>query len=185
VSRIAAVVLAAGAATRFGSPKQHLLLPGILERLAASPVDEVVVVEGAYGLCVESTQAVVRLVHCADWERGPGASLRCGLAALGEEVDAAVVIMADGPALSPRAVERVIESWRAGGGEVVAASYGGVRGHPLLAARAVWDDVPDAGLRVVDPRLVPCDDLGSPGDVDTPLDYDALGREEESGRTGW
>jgi CTP:molybdopterin cytidylyltransferase MocA len=184
VSRIAAVVLAAGAATRFGSPKQRLLLPGILERLAASPVDEVVVVEGAYGLC-ESTQAVVRLVHCADWERGPGASLRCGLAALGDEVEAAVVIMADGPALSPRAVERVIESWRAEGGDVVAASYRGIRGHPLLAARAVWADVPDAGLRVADPRLVPCDDLGFPGDVDTPLDYDTLGRGEESGRTGW
>ena len=48
VSRIAAVVLAAGAATRFGAPKQRLLLPRVLERLAASPVDEVVVVEGAY-----------------------------------------------------------------------------------------------------------------------------------------
>ncbi len=170
MSRIAAVVLAAGAATRFGSPKQRVLLPGILDRLAASPVDEVVVVEGAYDLCVGSTQASVRLVHCPDWERGPGASLRCGLAALADDVEAAIVIMADGPALSPDAVGRVIASWRADGGEVVAASYGGVRGHPLLAARAVWADVPDAGLRVVDPRLVPCDDLGFPGDVDTPED---------------
>ena len=50
VSRVAAVVLAAGAATRFGSPKQRLLLPQVLERLAASAVDEVVVVEGAYDL---------------------------------------------------------------------------------------------------------------------------------------
>ena len=48
--RIAAVVLAAGAATRFGSPKQHLLLPRVLGRLAESAVDEIVVVEGAYEL---------------------------------------------------------------------------------------------------------------------------------------
>ncbi|HEX6724229.1 MAG TPA: NTP transferase domain-containing protein [Gaiella sp.] len=170
MSRTAAVVLAAGAATRFGSPKQRLLLPRVLERLAASPVDEIVVVEGAYGLCVDSTQAPARLVHCAEWERGPGASLRCGLAALAEDVEAALVIMADGPELAPEAVARVIESWRAEGGDVVAASYGGVRGHPLLAARAVWADVPDAGLRVLDPRLVPCDDLGAPGDVDRPDD---------------
>ena len=181
MSRVAAVVLAAGAATRFGSPKQRLLLPRVLDRLAASPVDEVVVVEGAYGLRAESTRASVRLVHCANWERGPGASLRCGLSALGEDVEAALVIMADGPELAPEAVARVIQSWRAEGGDVVAASYGGQRGHPLLAARAVWGDVPDAGLRVLEPRLVPCDDLGAPGDVDTPEDYRIL---EGSGTEG-
>jgi nicotine blue oxidoreductase len=168
MGRIAAVVLAAGAATRFGAPKQRLLLPRVLERLAASPVDEVLVVEGAYDLCVDSTQGALRLVRCPEWERGPGATLRCGLAALAEDVEAAVVIMADGPDLSPEAVARVIASWRAEGGDVVAASYGGARGHPLLAARAAWANVPDDGLRVVTPRLVPCDDLGAPGDVDTP-----------------
>jgi nicotine blue oxidoreductase len=172
VSRIAAVVLAAGAATRFGAPKQRFLVPRVLERLAVSPVDEVVVVEGAHALRVDPPQAAVRLVHCADWEKGPGASLRCGLAALGDDVEAVVVIMGDGPELAPESVGRVIESWRAEGGDVVAASYGGVRGHPLLAARAVWADVPDSGLRVLDPRLVPCDDLGAPGDVDTPDDLD-------------
>ena len=174
MSRIAAVVLAAGAATRFGSPKQHLLLPRVLERLAASPVDEIVVVEGAYELRVDSRQAVVRLVHCAEWAHGPGASLRCGLAALAEDVEAAVVILADGPLLAPEAVGRVVASWREKGGDVVAASYGGVRGHPVLAARAVWADVPDEGLRALEPRLVPCDDLGAPGDVDTPEDLASL-----------
>ena len=112
-------------------------------------------------------------MRCAEWERGPGASLRCGLAALGEDVEAALVIMGDGPDLSPGAVARVIESWRADGGDVVAASYGGVRGHPLLVARHAWVGVPDDGLRVVEPRLVPCDDLGAPGDVDTPEDLAA------------
>jgi nicotine blue oxidoreductase len=170
VTRVAAVVLAAGAATRFGGPKQRLLLPRVLESLAASPVDEVVVVEGAYTLRGDSIQSPYRVVACAEWERGPGASLRCGLTALGGDVAAAVVILADGPLLDPRAVRRVIESWRAEGGDVVAASYGGERGHPLLAARGVWGDVPDEGLRVMAPRLVPCDDLTAPGDVDTPAD---------------
>jgi nicotine blue oxidoreductase len=113
-------------------------------------------------------------VRCPDWELGGGASLRCGLAALADDVDAAVVILADGPLLAPEAIARVVASWRTDGGDVVAASYGGVRGHPLLAARAVWADVPDEGLRVVAPRLVPCDDLGAPGDVDTPEDLAAL-----------
>jgi len=177
VSRIAAVVLAAGAATRFGGPKQVELLPEVLRRVAASPVDEIVVVEGAYGLRVDATQARIRLVRCAEWERGPGASLRCGLAALGGDVAAAVVVLADGPRLVPESVSRVIESWRDEGGDVVAASYGGTRGHPLLLARALWDDVPDEGFRVVAPRLVPCDDLGAPGDVDTRDDLAALDRD--------
>jgi nicotine blue oxidoreductase len=174
VSRIAAVVLAAGAATRFGAPKQYRLLPRVLARLAASPVDEVVVVEGAYALPIDAAEGGVRVVRCPEWQLGGGASLRCGLAALPDDVEAAVVILADGPLLAPEAVARVIASWRTEGGDVVAASYEGVRGHPVLAARAAWTDVPDEGLRSVATRLVPCDDLGPPGDVDTPEDLAAL-----------
>ena len=51
-------------------------------------------------------------MHCEEWELGPGASLRCGLGALGEDIDAAVVVLADGPNLAPAAVERVLETWR-------------------------------------------------------------------------
>jgi len=105
-------------------------------------------------------------VRCHDWERGPGASLRCGLAALGPGVDAAVVVLADGPELAPEAVERVAAAWRDGSGDVVAAAYAGGRGHPVLLARSVWEAVPDEGARALEPVLVPCDDLGSPGDVD-------------------
>ena len=174
MSRVAAVVLAAGAATRFGSAKQELLLPRVLERLDGAPIDEVVVVEGAHPLPDGLLRAPARLVRCPGWEAGPGASLRCGLAALGDDVEAAVVVLADGPRLAPAAVARVVESWRDQGGDVVAASYGGTRGHPLLVARGTWAAIPDDGLRVVEPRLVPCDDLGDPGDVDTPADLAAL-----------
>ena len=168
---IAAVVLAAGAATRFGAPKQRLLLGDVLARLAESPVDEIVVVAGAYALETDVPEGGgVSVVACPDWELGPGASLRCGLAALSAETEAAVIVLADGPDLAPAAVARVIESWRGGAGDVVAASYDGNRGHPLLLARAAWDGVPDEGLRLREPRLVPCDDLGAPGDVDRPDD---------------
>ncbi len=171
---VAAVVLAAGEASRFGAPKQQLLLPGILDRLTAAPIDEIVVVEGAHPLepCGDQLHGSTpcRVVRCDAWARGPGASLRCGLARLAPEVEAAVVILADGPRLAPEAVERVVAAWRQGVAPVVAASYDGVRGHPLVVARSAWDDVPDEGLRVRDPVLVPCDDLGAPGDVDLPED---------------
>jgi CTP:molybdopterin cytidylyltransferase MocA len=171
---IAAVVLAAGAASRFGAPKQRLFLPGILERVRASSVDEIVVVAGAYSLEAEGA----RIVECPDWERGPGASLRCGLAALPASAEAAVVCLADGPTLEPRTIDRVIAAWRAGAGTLLAASYGGERGHPVLLARGAWDVVPDEGARGLEAVLVPCDDLGSPGDVDRADDLFEPGRSQ-------
>jgi CTP:molybdopterin cytidylyltransferase MocA len=162
-------VLAAGAATRFGSPKQQLLIEEVVDRLASSAaIGDVVVVTGAYELATQ-----VRTVPCPDWRLGPGASLRCGLQALPPDAGAAIVVLADGPDLAPEAVDRVADAWRRGAGEVVAASYGGVRGHPVLLDRAVWDRVPDEGARALEPALVPCDDLGAPGDVDRPGDLPA------------
>jgi len=159
---IAALVLAAGASTRFGSPKQALLLEPVLERVrASSAVDEVVVVLGAHEL-----ETSARAVRCPEWERGPGASLRCGLAALDDDVEAAVVVLGDGPELDPRAIDRVVAAWREGAGERLGATYGGVRLHPLLLSRSVWGDIPDEGLRALPAELVPCDDLRPPGDVD-------------------
>jgi len=162
---IAAVVLAAGEASRFGTPKQRLLLPEVLERLSQSSVKEIVVVAGAHTLETPAT-----VVTCAGWKRGPGASLTAGLEELSARAEAAVVVLADGPDLAPEAVDRIIASWRSDGGTLVAASYGGERGHPLLVARDGWASIPDAGLKDMAVRLVPCDDLGSPGDVDTPAD---------------
>ncbi len=158
---VCAVVLAAGASSRYGTepPKQVELLPKVLAALRKSPVDRVVVVSGAHALPVAS-------VPCPDWERGPGASLRCGLAALPADTEAAVVVLADGPDLDPRAVDRVVEDWRAHGGDAVAATYGGVRLHPVLLARASWPEVPDEGAKSLPARLVSCDDLTPPGDVD-------------------
>ena len=160
---IGAVVLAAGEASRYGAPKQRLLLPAVLDRLAQTSVGEVVVVEGAHTL-EGVALGEARLVRCPDWGRGPGASLRCGLDAFGAEVDAAVVVLADGPNLDPRSVERLLEE--RGDAPIAAASYDGIRGHPVVLARAVWSSIPDEGARRLEAVLVDCDDLQAPGDVD-------------------
>ena len=158
---VAAVILAAGASTRFGAPKQRLLLGPVLERVRTSSVDDVVVVTGAH-----EVETDARVVPCDEWERGPGASLRCGLGALDGRVEAAVVVLGDGPDLDPRAVDRVVAAWLETRADVVAASYEGTRLHPVVIARSAWDRIPDEGARALEARLVPCDDLDPPGDVD-------------------
>ncbi len=155
-------MLAAGAATRYGAPKQRVLLPRVLAALDASAVDDVVVVTGAHDVDTDA-----RVVRCDDWQRGPGASLRRGLAAL--DAEAAIVVLADGPNLDPRAVDRLIEAWRGGAGELLAAAYDGCnRSHPVLLGRSAWDEIPDEGARALAVTLIPCHDLQEPGDVDTP-----------------
>ena len=72
------------------------------------------------------------------------------------------------PARRSAAGDRVVAAWREDGGDVVAANYGGVRLHPVLLARPAWDAIPDEGARALHARLVACDDLRPPGDVDVP-----------------
>lgn len=133
----------------------------MLERLRQTSVDGVIVVTGAHEVETDAT-----VVPCPEWERGPGASLRCGLRALPADAAAAVVVLVDGPDLAPEAVDRVLDVWRESGAEVIAATYGGQRLHPVLLARSVWERVPNEGARSLPALLVPCDDLGPPGDVD-------------------
>ena len=177
MGRVAAIVLAAGEASRFGSPKQRILLPRVLERLGETSIDEIVIVQGAHELEDARYNVLqgppVRVASCPEWALGPGASLRCGLVTLARQVEAVVVVLADGPNLAPEAVERVLGEWRRGGG-VVAASYDGARGHPLVLGRTEWRDIPDEGLRDMPVVLVPCDDLGAPGDIDTEEDWEPL-----------
>jgi CTP:molybdopterin cytidylyltransferase MocA len=155
---IGAVVLAGGAATRYGAPKQREFLPAVLAALEG--VEPVVVVQGAYEL--EAPGA--RVIECPNWADGPGASLRCGLAALPDEVTHALVVLGDGPHLDPLAVQRLLDNRDAGA--IVSASYDGNRSHPVVLERSIWGDIPDEGARALEPVLVDCSDLTPPGDVD-------------------
>jgi len=140
--------------------KQRDLLPAVLAAVRDSALKNIVVVEGAHELRGEDD---VHIVRCPDWERGPGASLRCGLAALGGGVGRAVIVLADGPELDPRAVDRLASHPEA----FAAASYDGrTRSHPVAIDRSLWETIPDEGLRAATPVLVDCSDLRAPGDID-------------------
>jgi molybdenum cofactor cytidylyltransferase len=185
---IGGLVLAAGAATRFGSAKQLADLEGrpLLEHsilaMVASPVGRVVVVLGSGAEEVLSSVNMhgADAVVCERWSEGQSASLASGLAEL-SGCEAVVVTLGDQPFVAPNAIRRVIAA-RGEGAAAVRATYNGEPGHPVLLERRLFERMRDVtgdhGARnlliSMQTREVPCDDLGGGQDVDTPAQLDAL-----------
>jgi len=192
---IAALLLAAGAGRRFGSVGGQKLLQDLegkpLVRWSAemllnavmlgASVDEVVVVvtEEASAIRAALADLPVRIESNPHAAEGMASSIACGVAALSPSVEAALVVLGDEPRVPPAVLKLVVERFRAGGAEIVAPTFRGVRGHPVLFARSVFTELEaltgDRGARAVadrvPERLALVDfDMPKPIDVDTPDD---------------
>jgi CTP:molybdopterin cytidylyltransferase MocA len=184
---IGGLVLAAGAATRIGEPKQLAELDGSpllehsLRTMAAAPVGRVVVVLGSGASDIIGTVNLhgADPIVCSRWEEGQSASLACGLYALAD-CEAVVVTLGDQPRMSPDAIMRVIQARSAAA--AVRATYGGQPGHPVLLEHGLFEALRDVSgdkgarnlLLSTNVLDVPCDDLGGGEDVDTRSELDAL-----------
>lgn len=183
-SRVAGLLLAAGAGRRYGMPKalvQHgsrRFVERAAETLRHGGSSPVVVVLGAAADEVRARADLgdATVVVNPDWAAGMGSSLRAGLAALrAAEVDAAVVLLVDTPGVTPAAVARI--AGLAAPDALAVATYRGERGHPVLLGRAHWAGVAESAVGDVgarpyltrhEVRQVPCEDIASGEDVDRP-----------------
>jgi len=146
----ALLLLAAGASTRMGRPKQLLpyrgrtLLRHAAETAAATACAPLVLVTGALHaeLAAEVAGLPFRVVHNAEWATGMASSIRAGLAAVAEARPAAVLIMlADQPLLTPALLGQLLARQQATGAPAAAAAYADVLGVPAVFARAVLPEL--------------------------------------------
>jgi CTP:molybdopterin cytidylyltransferase MocA len=194
-STIAATVLAAGGGTRLaadgGGPKPLVELRGrplvayALAATAASGLSPRLLVVGHAG---DDVAAVahddVEIVRNERWRDGISTSLHAALRRLdGRAVDGVVIGLADQPLVGAAAWQR-LGAAGTDGAAIAVATYHGRRANPVFLARSVWPDAlelrGDEGARqlfghhpVVE---VPCDGTGTPEDVDTLDDLDAIER---------
>ncbi|MEW2126619.1 nucleotidyltransferase family protein [Streptomyces sp. NPDC007259] len=193
-AHIAGLLLAAGGGRRLGGrPKALLehrgrpLVEHAVRTLREGGCGPVHVVLGA---AADEVRARADLASCAasvnpEWTEGMGSSLRTGLGALaGTGADAALVLLVDQPGIDARAVARVCAAYR-DRTSLVAASYAGERGHPVLFGADLWADIAagavgDQGARAylrehrAELRLVECSDVAQAYDIDTPADLSHL-----------
>jgi molybdenum cofactor cytidylyltransferase len=161
-ARFAALVLAAGSASRFGGGKLlatfqgRPLLQGALAAACAAAPGAVTVVTGAdaeaVAACARTFDPEIRLVHAADHTEGMAASLRAGIASLPPEFQAAFVFLGDMPRV-PHAILGPLAAALAAGAPAAAPVFAGRRGNPVLLDRALFTEVAalagDVGARPI------------------------------------
>ena len=179
---VGGLILAAGEGRRFGGPKQLAPLRGrpVLEHavramVAVPAIDPLFVVLGARaaevraGVDFHGAESTV----CADWDEGVAASLRHGVAALGE-VDAVVVTLGDQPFITPQVIAGALD-WDDDWHDAVRTTYRGRPSHPVLLTRRLLERLPrlrgDVGFRDVllgaRVRRFEAGHLADPTDIDT------------------
>ncbi len=155
-ARIGVAVLAAGASTRLGRPKQLVSWRGstLLRHAAQVALDAglgpVLVLLGAEAeRCAPALEGLaVHVIVCDGWREGVGATIRAAAeaaSAFTPPVDALILTTCDQPAVGPGHLRRLADAYRNGGARLVGSAYTGIVGIPALFDRSSFPSL--ASLR--------------------------------------
>ncbi len=187
----AAIILAAGGAKRFGSPKQLLdwrgqpFIRAVAETAISAGLSPVIVVTGAEAQPIERAVSglPITIVHNEAWGEGQASSIRSGLAACPETAGSAIFLLADQPQVPTGVLNGLVEAHAAGLAPIVAPLVReNRRGNPVLFDRTTFAALRalegDEGGRAIFSKFqveyLPWNDERLLLDVDTEADYRRL-----------
>ena len=190
---IGAVILAAGASTRMGTPKQLLYFKGrsllrhIVDVAIAQECEPIVVVLGAHAeqIRYQVSQLPVMVVENQDWDLGMGASIRVGVNAvnnLTKNLEAVILLLCDQPFVCSHVLNQLVEIYHTTHKPIIASEYAQTLGVPALFSRELFSELmnldAEKGAKQVIQKYkhlvfsVPFE--AGAIDVDTPQDYERL-----------
>jgi molybdenum cofactor cytidylyltransferase len=190
--QIGGLILAAGAARRFGSQKLLAPLDGrpliqhVIDAANASSLEDIAMVVGLDGndLLAQLDMGRTRVVRNADPSRGMASSLQAGLRSLDQNLHAALVLLGDMPGVTTALIDELVARGRETRASAVVSIWRGRRSPPAVLHKSLWPAAlaleGDIGMRevlaglqdIVEVEVTPA--LGALVDVDTPEDHGRL-----------
>lgn len=183
------IILAAGASTRLGRPKQLVQIAGrpalqhVVSNATAVAGGAVTVVLGS-----QATDITRMLQHSSasvlinrHWEEGIAASIRCGMSALSPACDAVMLLLGDQIAVTASDLKRLIAAWNGENSVLAASVYAGQFGVPAIFPRFAFSELAqlrgDQGAKAIinrhASRLAHVPIPNAAYDLDTPEDVAA------------
>jgi molybdenum cofactor cytidylyltransferase len=185
---VAAIILSAGKSERMGSPKALLQYRGqsflstILAAIASARLAPAIVVAGHHHDVISKAFPNVQIVFNPNYEQGMSTSVQAGIRALPASLDGVAVFLVDHPMIDPQTIDVLVA--RLGPGRIVVPVHDGRRGHPVIFAAELFDEIlalpSDQGLNTIVRRQpervieVFVENAGVLRDIDTPEQFARL-----------
>lgn len=198
---ISGLILGAGTSQRLGQPKQLLPFRGttllgwvVAQAERAHGLDELVVVLGraASEIRQQVDFRAARVVENPVFAEGCASSYRSGIGAVNPLSEAIMIILGDQPRIEPAILDRVAEEWRKGAAQIALCSYRGTKGHPMIFAHPMFDQLvglhgDKAAWKLVDANAALVQeihfDLSPPENINTWDDFEQIEAAQESARS--
>jgi molybdenum cofactor cytidylyltransferase len=192
-STVGLIILAAGASTRMGTPKQlldyqgHSFIRHIADIAIASVCQPIIVVLGAYAERIqpELNDLPVQVVKNHQWREGMTVSIQAGLNALltgNNHLEAIAIALCDQPFLSSQILNRLVEAYRSTDKPIIASEYAGTLGVPVLFNNTLFSELlalktTEGAKKLIHKHYPQVFSIAFPEgaiDIDTPKDYEQL-----------
>ncbi len=167
--RLHCILLAAGEAKRFGSPKQLAKVPESKLTFLEYSINQIpknipiTLVLGAHSYVIRQSLADTvfsrcRLVENQNWAKGMGGSIRIGLSICESYADAVLIALVDQISLTENCYSKLIENWFANPNKINCAKYAQTQGVPAIFPKSYFQNLYDLEESQGAKKLLACSD---------------------------